>query len=175
MVVISLLRLDVGERMERAITALHPACSRVRRDCRATAGAPVDDAVMNANVDKLLAAISSGAGSAVADLYADDAVLDATVPGWRFSRRGAAAIAAEYAGWFADPGRFEELDRVAVPGGEIVTFLLTWEERGVPHAAHQCHQLSVDGAGRISADRAFCGGRWDATLLASMEAAEHAH
>jgi hypothetical protein len=161
---------------ERATTALQPACSRIRRRCNAAASTRVDDVNMNANVDKLLAAISSGTGSAVGDLYADDAVLDATVPGWRFSRRGGSAIAAEYAGWYADPGRFEELDRVEVPDGEIVTFLLAWEERGVPHAAHQCHQLGIDpSTGRISSDRAFCGGRWDATLLASMEAAEHAH
>ena len=126
-------------------------------------------------IDRLLAAIESGAGDAVADLYAGDALLDATVPGWRFTRRGPEAIAAEYAGWFADAGHFEELDRVAIPSGEVVTYVLTWEERGVPHAAHHCHQLTLDVAsGRISADRVFCGGRWNATLLASMEESEHA-
>jgi hypothetical protein len=126
-------------------------------------------------VDRLLAAIESGAGATVADLYADGALLDATVPGWRFTRSGPQAIAAEYASWFADSGRFEELDRVAIPSGEVVTYVLTWEERGIPHAAHHCHQLTLDAAsGRISADRVFCGGRWDAILLASMEVAEHA-
>lgn len=127
-------------------------------------------------VDSLLAAIESGAGDTVADLYTDDALFDATVPDWRFTRRGGQAIAAQYAGWFADAGHFEELDRVPVPSGEVVTYLLTWEERGVPHAAHHCHQLTVDAAsGRISADRVFCGGRWDAARLASMaEEAEHA-
>ena len=128
-----------------------------------------------ATVDRLLAAIEAGAGSTVADLYAEDALLDATVPGWRFTRRGGDAIASEYGGWFADAGRFEELERMTVAGGEIVTFLLTWQEHGVPHAAHHCHQLTLDSAGRIAVDRVFCGGRWDAALLASMEAAEHAH
>ena len=147
-------------------------------DCRVAAGTPVDPLVMTAqptSVDRLIMAIEAGAGHTTADLYADDALLDATVPGWRFTRRGGVAIAAEYGQWFADAGRFEELERVPVPGGEIVTFLLTWQERGVPHAAHQCHQLTVDTTGLISVDRVFCGGRWDASLLASMEAAEHAH
>jgi hypothetical protein len=127
-------------------------------------------------VDRFLAAVESGAGGSMAALYTDDALLDATVPGWRFSRRGPQAIASEYAGWFADAGHFEELERVPTPSGEFVTYLLAWEEMGVPHAAHHCHHLTLDGAGdRIVSDRVFCGGRWDATLLDSMQEAEHDH
>jgi hypothetical protein len=118
-------------------------------------------------VDRFLASVQ--AGELVADLYTLDATLDATVPGWRFHRRGAAAVRAEYAGWFAAPGTFEELDRIPVADGEIITYLLTWEEHGVPHAAHHSHRIVVDPAtGRIAADRVFCGGRWNAELLASM-------
>ena len=123
-------------------------------------------------VDRFLAAVE--AGTVTADLYADGAVLDATVPGWRFHRRGREAIAAEYGGWFADPGRFEELERLVVADGEIVTYVLAWEEHGVPHAAHHSHRLTIDGrTGRIAADRVFCGGRWAADLLASMAEADH--
>jgi hypothetical protein len=121
------------------------------------------------SVDLLLEAIAAGRGAAVADLYADDAILDATVPGWRFRARGGEAIAAQYAGWFADAAQFEELDRQPVPDGEVVTYLLTWMERGVRHAAHHCHLLALDAAGLITADKVFCGGRWDAALLARME------
>ena len=104
-----------------------------------------------------------------ADLYTSDATLDATVPGWRFHCRGAAAVSAEYAGWFNAPGTFEELERILVPDGEVITYLLIWEEHGVPHAAHHSHRIVVDRAtGRIAADRVFCGGRWNAELLASM-------
>lgn len=121
-------------------------------------------------VDGLLDAIEAGAGGAVAALYAADARLDATVPGWRFSRTGGAGIAAEYERWFRHPGRFEELDRLPAPGGEVVRYLLAWSEDGVPHAAHHCHLLTVDaGSGRITAERVFCGGRWDAALMAAME------
>ncbi|HVE62265.1 MAG TPA: hypothetical protein VNB94_00485 [Mycobacteriales bacterium] len=123
-------------------------------------------------VDRLLEAIATGRGGTVAALFADDALLDATVPGWRFRRCGGRAVATEYASWFASPARFEELDRLPVQDGEIVTYLLTWLEYGVPWAAHHCHRLTLDANGRICGDRVFCGGRWDAALLARMEQAQ---
>lgn len=123
-------------------------------------------------VDQLLDAIAAGRGGAVAGLYCDDAVLDATVPGWRFRRRGAVAVTDVYASWFADPAQFQELERLHVEDGELVTYLLTWEKDGVPHAAHHCHRLTLDATGRIRGDRFFCGGRWDTTLLAQMEQAQ---
>ncbi len=138
-------------------------------------GIPTPPGPIAATVDRLLAAVEAGAGDSVGALYADDALLDATVPGWRLTRRGPTAIAAEYAHWFADPGHFEELDRVPIDSGELVTYMLAWEEHGVPHAAHHCHRLTVDPTtSRITADRVFCGGRWNAALLASMADAEHA-
>ena len=131
---------------------------------------PVDVVASTAAVDRFLAAVV--AGTMTDDLYSDGATLDATVPGWRFHRTGAADIAAEYSEWFAAPGRLEELERLIVADGEVVTYLLSWEEHGVPHAAHHSHHLVVDPAtGRIAADRVFCGGRWSAELLASMEEA----
>lgn len=124
-------------------------------------------------VDRLLDAIAGGAGFP-SDLLAPDAELDATVPGWRFSVRGGGAVARQYGGWFAHPAVFEELERLPVDGGEVVTYLLTWTEHGMPFAARHCHVLRLDGEGRIAGDRFFCGGRWDAARLAEMAAAEHA-
>jgi hypothetical protein len=123
-------------------------------------------------VDRLLAAIEAGTPPPE-DVFGDDVVVDATVPNWRFSVRGSDAVRDQLAGWFRDPGRFEELSRQPLPGGELVEFTLTWEEHGVPHACHQVHVLSV-GDGRIRADTAFCGGRWPASLLAEMAEAERA-
>ena len=120
-------------------------------------------------LDRFLDAICGGAG-VPADLLAPDAELDATVPGWRLRVCGAEAVAAQYRQWFADPATFEELDRQAFPGGAVVTYLLAWEEAGVPHAARHCHVLRFDGDGLIAEDRFFCGGRWDAALLAEMAA-----
>jgi len=104
------------------------------------------------------------------DAWSADAVLDATVPNWRFRVVGASAIRGEYAGWFADPGRFEQLHRWPTSDGEVVEYTLTWTEHGVPHAAHHVHLLTVRDD-RIVADTVVCGGRWSAALLAEMEAA----
>jgi hypothetical protein len=105
------------------------------------------------------------------DVWTDDVVLDATVPGWRVHKDGVVAIKEEYAHWFADPGSFEELRRIPCPDGEVVEYLLTWLESGVPHAAHHVHVLDVRD-GRIARDTVMCGGRWPASLLAEMRAAQ---
>ncbi len=101
------------------------------------------------------------------DAWAPDATLDATTPGWRRNVTGADQIRQVFRGWYADEGRFEELERTALADGELVQFLLTWSEHGVPHAAHQAHVLTVDG-GLITRHVVYCGGRWSAGLLARM-------
>ena len=120
-------------------------------------------------VDRLLACITAGSGIGD-DVFAEDAVLDATVPHWRFTLGNAPAIRRQLSHWFADPGEFEELERVPTPDGEVVTFQLTWKENGELHAAHQSHLLRV-ADDRIVADTMFCGGRWPAPLLAEMAGA----
>ena len=124
-------------------------------------------------VDAFLEAAGAGTG-VPAGLFTPDVVLDATVPGWRFEVRGAEAAARQYSQWFAASGAFEELERLPVDGGEVVTYLLSWVEAGVPHAAHHCHVLRFGAGGRIARDRFFCGGRWPAGLLAEMAAASDA-
>ena len=121
-------------------------------------------------VDRFLQAVEA-ARIAECDAWADDVLLDATVPNWRMTRRGVDALRAEYGRWFADPGHFEQLRRIPIPGGEVVEYLLTWEEQGVPHAAHHVHILQVDGD-RITGDTVICGGRWPATLMAEMAVAD---
>lgn len=131
---------------------------------------------ITAVVDRFLDAIAAGRGADLADVYAHDAQLDATVPNWRYSVTGATAIGTEYARWFSSPGRLEESGRRETADGAVVTYLLAWDEDGVPHAAHHCHVLTIDpsiGDGRIVADKVWCGGRWPATLLAEMEDASH--
>jgi ketosteroid isomerase-like protein len=123
-------------------------------------------------IEKFLEAVTSATIPAC-DVWSADATLDATVPNWRLHATGADAIPAEYARWFADPGRFDELRRHMVDDGdgEVVEYTLTWPENGVPHAAHHMHLLTVRD-GQIVADTVFCGGRWPAALLAEMEAAD---
>jgi len=118
-------------------------------------------------VDRFLAGVE--AGDVPSDVFADDAGLDATVPNWRFGVEGGEAVRAQLATWYADPGRFLDLQRTPIPDGELVEFTLTWTEGGVPHRVHQAHILRVVGD-RVATDTAFCGGRWPADLIAEMEA-----
>jgi len=117
-------------------------------------------------IDTFLTAIETG----IVDgpFLADEVVLDATVPNWRFHLDGADAVRRQLAGWFRDPASFDALERTSLPDGELVEFDLSWEEHGVPYACHQIHRLRVAG-NRIVADTMFCGGRWSAALLAQME------
>jgi hypothetical protein len=132
-------------------------------------------------IEKFLQAIESATIPAC-DVWSADATLDATVPNWRLHAAGPDAIRAEYARWFADPGHFDELRHYPVSEGagddpagarasDVVEYTLSWSENGVPHAAHHLHLLTVRD-GRIVADMVFCGGRWPASLLAEMEAAD---
>lgn len=125
-------------------------------------------------VDRLLDALASGDG-VPPELFAPEAVLDATVPDWRFALRGADAVARQYSYWCALPSTFEELERLPVEGGEVVTYLIAWVKDGVPHAAHHCHRLRLDDEGCIAFDRFFCGGQWNAARLAEMAAAAPEH
>ena len=113
-------------------------------------------------IDKFLHAIET-ANIEGCDAWSADATLDATVPNWRLHADGADAIRAEYARWFADPARFDELRRYPVEGGtaEVVEYTLSWTENGVPHAGHHLHVLTVRDD-RIVSDMVFCGGRWPA-------------
>jgi hypothetical protein len=158
-------------------SALGPAAA-LRPDCKtgATAGAhrgamtaPTTDTITP--IDRLLAAIC-GEHSPVA--WAEDAVLDAVVPGWRFTVRGAEAIDAQLRSWFRHPGTLEELRRHPTADGEVVELTVTWVEDGVPHAARQVHVLALEKTGRIAHDDMWCGGHWSAALLAEMEAASDA-
>ena len=132
-------------------------------------------------IDKFLQAIENAAIDSC-DVWSDGATLDATVPNWRMRLLGPDAIRAEYARWFVEPSRFEELRRYPVSGSdagvtdhdgvsEVVEYTLSWSENGVPHAAHHLHVLTVRDD-RIVTDMMFCGGRWPAALLAEMEAAD---
>ncbi len=117
-------------------------------------------------IDQLLAGVVSG--DIPEGIFADDAVLDATVPNWRFAIRGGGAIRDQLSQWYADSGQFESLQRTPILGGELVEFTLTWTENGVDHMAHQAHILGVVD-NLVASDTVFCGGRWPASLVAEMQ------
>ena len=134
-----------------------------------------DDTTASTAVDHLLDVISHGRGGEAQSLYAPDAVLDATVPDWRFQKRGREAITAVWSNWFAEPGRFQDLDRLPVTGGEVVRYVLEGEENGTPFVVHHCHIVTLDeDASVITGHRVWCGGRWYPARLAEMEEAQRA-
>lgn len=122
----------------------------------------------NNPIDTFLAGIE--AGDISNDVFARDAVLDATVPNWRFTVRGGDAVRAELRKWYADPGHFDDVRRSPLADGELVEFDLRWEEGGVPHACHQAHVLRLRD-GWIASATVWCGGRWPAALIEAMAAA----
>lgn len=121
-------------------------------------------------VDRFLEAARSAA-IGDCDVWAPDATLDATVPDWRFRRRGADAIRETYVGWFSEPGEFEDLRREPVTGGEVVRYLIASTEDGVQYVAHHVHWLEVRD-GQIWADTVFCGGRWSVERQQEMAAGD---
>jgi hypothetical protein len=125
---------------------------------------------MPSAVDRFLDAIASAEIDAC-DAWTDDCVMDATVPNWRFSSRGPAAIREVYRQWFACPNTFEGMRRWSVANGEIVEYVQKFVKDGVPHAAHHLHVLELRN-GLIAADTVFCGGQWSADLLAEMAEAD---
>lgn len=120
-------------------------------------------------IDALLEAIETGTPPGE-ELFAEDVVLDATVPNWRFRLLGVASVRRQLADWFPRSGCFDVVERTPLPDGELVRFELTWLENGMPFACHQTHHIRLDGD-RIVGVTLFCGGRWPASLLAQMEEA----
>ncbi len=122
----------------------------------------------NTVIDIFLEGIAAAA--IPADVFHDEAVVDATVPNWRYKVLGAPAVRAELAKWYATPGRLEEVRRTSIPDGELVQFTLRWNEDGVEHMCHQAHIVKLRD-NRLANDSIWCGGRWPAALIAEMEAA----
>jgi hypothetical protein len=118
-------------------------------------------------ISSFLSSVTLGTGIP-SDIYASQAVLDATVPHWRFESHGPGAIAQQLSGWYADPGQLFDLSRTELPAGEVVRFSLAWTENGNPMSVHQVHIFTVHG-GQITQQDVWCGGRWDAALMAQIE------
>ncbi len=130
---------------------------------------------ISTSVDRLLELISQGRGSEAAALYAPHALLDATVPEWRFQKRGGQSIAEVWSRWFDEPGRFDELDRMRLPDGEVIRYVEASQSNGTTFTVHHCHVLTLDETtGLIARHHVWCGGRWYPPRRAEMAEAQRA-
>ncbi len=93
--------------------------------------------------------------------------MDATVPNWRFRKRGPGAIRGVYGGWFAFTNTLLGLRRWIIAEGEIIEYVHRFTGEDGPREAHHLHVLQLHD-GRIIADTMFCGGQWSAAQLAEM-------
>lgn len=118
---------------------------------------------------RLLDAVAAGNGVPT-DLYTRTAVLDATVPMWRFEVHGAAAVTAELSRWYDAPGELTDVIRSPLPNGELVRFTCEWVGADGPCITHQVHILTITGV-QIRRHETWSGGRWGAALQADIEAA----
>ena len=131
-----------------------------------------DDHRTTTVIDRFLETVRTGRVSP--DLYADDARLDATVPGWRFQADGPVQIAAEY----------QQLVRLARacsrPSSGSRSRAARWCATSTPSRSAgsrtpptTCTSSQVRGD-QIVADTVFCGGRWGPEVLAQLGPAAHA-
>jgi Phosphotransferase enzyme family len=93
----------------------------------------------------LRAALERGALDPLVEAYADDAVLDAGLPGARVRATGRDAIAARLAAWYGDPGRIVEWSAAEHPEGAAV-----WVERAGARGAERQRHYLLARAGRIA-------------------------
>jgi hypothetical protein len=136
-----------------------------------TSSTALESPSLSSAVDRLVVAIRTASFVSAEDIYAPDARLDATVPGWRFKLSGENEIRDEYGRWFANPNELSELSRLATADGEVVEYFATWTQDDEVHGAHHVHVITVDRSrDRIMEEHVFCGGRWPSSLLAEMGA-----
>jgi hypothetical protein len=108
------------------------------------------------------------ARTSLADLYADDAILDANVPDWRFQLKGADTIAAQFLDpeWWP-PETTAVVERTTV-SPRTVTFELrsTFERDGGTWLSRNVHILELGALGLITRHTFYCTGEWSPETIA---------
>jgi hypothetical protein len=120
--------------------------------------------------DRLRKVFETGDRAAIEDLYAEDALLDANVPLWRFQRKGIAEIASQYEEWL-HAGTFTIIGirEWPAPWGSVVEN--DQEEpdgNGDTVYSRQLHLLVADGD-KVVQHIMYCTGLWDAETVAKQK------
>ena len=69
-----------------------------------------------------------------------------------------------------EPATFVALERIPIPGGELVIYEHEWVANGVRHRGHHAHHILVVDS-KIASDTVWCGGKWPEPLLQDMASA----
>ncbi len=103
----------------------------------------------------------------LSDLYRQDAILDASVPQWRYQLQGRDAIRAQHAQEFGSVrGARVAASRVTPTlDGVVVEIEGCFEEDGEECLWREVHILHTDGAA-ITEHVGYCTGIWDAATIA---------
>lgn len=121
--------------------------------------------------DKLRKIFETGDLGAIEDFYADDALVDANVPTWRFQRKGIEEITSQYRDWLA-PGTYQVLNsrEWEAPWGSIIENEQREPgENGGEVYSRQLHMLFTDGD-KVTRHIMYCTGQWDAETEARQKA-----
>lgn len=92
----------------------------------------------------------------IAALYAPDAILDVTLPAWRFQLQGRAAIAAQFAHWYEIPARILRWDVRSASWGAVLEAEEIHDD-GI-YFRYTYHLIVEDG--EIVRHFVFCPGAW---------------
>jgi hypothetical protein len=97
-----------------------------------------------------------------------ETVFDATVPGWRFRRRGPDQIVAQLYHWWPTPAELPSYRVTPTVEGVVLEFERRWLEHGERCGCRQVHVLVLDGE-RLRELRITCAGKWDEQTLRDVD------
>jgi hypothetical protein len=100
---------------------------------------------------RLRAAFEAGAFETLGDLYAEDAVLDWSMPGRRARATGSDAVVAQLSDWWRGRGELTRWDESGFPSGLTIEF----ERHATGALVRQRHFIQTVG-GRIVRHQAYC-------------------
>ena len=120
-----------------------------------------------AAIERFLEAMRTADWDGLEDIYADDAVFDASVPNWHFQYEGGSKCVEQLADWFGIvPDVFQPIV-TPTEDGAVVDFEMRRMCPGNPAENHAPHVEGTRQAhifrfrdGKITEQRVYCAGEW---------------
>ena len=118
--------------------------------------------------DKLRAAFVERSAQAVQDLYAQDALIDANVPTWRFQRKGHEEILRQLVEWSEEPMDILSVTEWETPWGSVVETEDRTKLHGEWGYSRMLHLLFAED-GKVTRHVVYCTGPWDDDTIARQK------